>query len=135
MAQKPKFNEQILMPLDSPLSATQLSLIPVSFLGAQRHFAVCSSIFSAAYGQGRSHFHLGRLGLSQLEHPLSGLSALSLAFVWHDRVAERPCQVPTRCSSCCGLRSAQDQRVPYQVLDSDPPSSARLAFACTPPAA
>ena len=31
MAQKPKFNEQIHHALDSPLSATQLSLIPVSF--------------------------------------------------------------------------------------------------------
>ena len=70
--------------------------------------------------QVRSHFHLGRLGLSQLEHHLSALSALSLACVWHDRVAELPCQVPTRCSSWCGLRSAQDQRVPDQVLDSDP---------------
>ena len=41
----PNSTKKLIMPLDSPLSATQLSLIPVCFLGAQRHFAVCPSIF------------------------------------------------------------------------------------------
>ena len=109
-----------IMPLDSLVSDAIVSDSRL-LLGAQRHFAVCPSIFSAAFVQGRSLFHLGRLGLSQLEHPLSALSALSLACVWHDRVAALPCQVRTRCSSWCGFRSAQDQRVPNQVLDSDPP--------------
>ena len=44
----PNSTNKRIMPLDSLLSATQLCLIPVCFLGAQRHFAICPSIFSAA---------------------------------------------------------------------------------------
>ena len=65
------------MPVDSPLSATQLSLIPVSFRDT---LPSVPPSFEQLLCKG-AHFHLGRLGLSQLEHPLSGLSALSLAFV------------------------------------------------------